>query len=176
MVSSILTTRPLDLVYLVNIRLLFYYPFTALTIIFSHVIWNPLLPTAQKDIALMDVVTGLFGRLDFVSSGLMACNEAGEFAKLARSTVQRSTERAKQHSRSSRHPRTTEQLPSSTPMSSTCNRGLDIDQLEVSFWEADEQAFGIEQFDTVGSVIFDIPASNISAIDRLGVDMEFDEV
>jgi hypothetical protein len=70
-------------------RLLFYYPFTALGILFSHVITNPLAPTASNDIALMDVVTGLFGRLDFVSSGMRSLTEVGEFARLARAALQR---------------------------------------------------------------------------------------
>jgi hypothetical protein len=70
-------------------RLLFYYPFTALAILFSHVITNPLAPTASNDIALMDVVTGLFGRLDFVSSGMRSLTEVGEFARLARAAVKR---------------------------------------------------------------------------------------
>jgi uncharacterized protein YfiM (DUF2279 family) len=70
-------------------RLLFYYPFTALGILFSHVITNPLAPTASNDIALMDVVTGLFGCLDFVSSGMRSLTEVGEFARLARAAVQR---------------------------------------------------------------------------------------
>jgi hypothetical protein len=78
-------------------RLLFYYPFTALTIVFSHVIANPLLSTARNDIALMNVVTGLFGRLDFVSSGLMSCNEYGEFTRLARAIVQRAISNHKGH-------------------------------------------------------------------------------
>jgi hypothetical protein len=70
-------------------RLLFYYPFTALGILFSHVIANPLAPTASNDIALMDIVTGLFGRLDFVSSGMRSLTEVGEFARLARAAVKR---------------------------------------------------------------------------------------
>jgi hypothetical protein len=82
---------------LTGFRLLFYYPFTAPTIVFSHVIANPLLPTACNDIALMDVVTGLFGRLDFVSSSLMSCNESGEFTRLARTTVERAILNHKGH-------------------------------------------------------------------------------
>src|SRR5271154_4345412 len=74
-------------------RLLFYYPFTALGILFSHVITNPLSPTASNDIALMDVVTGLFGRLDFVSSGMRSLAEVGEFARLARDAVKRARTR-----------------------------------------------------------------------------------
>jgi hypothetical protein len=70
-------------------RLLFYYPFTALGILFFHVIANPLAPTASNDIALMDVVTGLFGRVDFVSSGMRSLTEVGEFARLARAAVKR---------------------------------------------------------------------------------------
>src|ERR1700716_25705 len=86
-------------------RILFYYPFTALTIVFSHVIANPLLPTARNDIALMDVVTGLFGRLDFVSSGLMSCNEAGEFTRLGRATVERAISNHKGHLQDEYHQR-----------------------------------------------------------------------
>lgn len=78
-------------------RLLFYYPFTALTVVFSHVIARPLLPTTRNDMALMDIVTGLFGRLDFVSSGLMSCNDSGEFTRLARATVERAIANHKGH-------------------------------------------------------------------------------
>ena len=45
----------------------------------------------------MDVVTGLFGRLDFVSSGLMSCNDYGEFTRLARATVERAISNHKSH-------------------------------------------------------------------------------
>jgi hypothetical protein len=45
----------------------------------------------------MDVATGLFGRLDFVSSGLMSCSESGEFKRLARATVDRAISNHKDH-------------------------------------------------------------------------------
>jgi hypothetical protein len=103
-------------------RLLFYYPFTALTIVFSHVIANPLLPTARNDIALMDVVTGLFGRLDFVSSGLMACSESGEFTRLARATVDRAISNHKDHLLDGCHNRSHVHL-SSNPHASSVSQG-----------------------------------------------------
>jgi hypothetical protein len=99
-------------------RLLFYYPFTALTVVFSHVIANPYLPTARNDIALTDVVTGLFGRLDFVSSGLMSCSESGEFTRLARATVERATSSQKGHPQGVYHKRSPVDL-SSTPHTSS---------------------------------------------------------
>jgi hypothetical protein len=45
----------------------------------------------------MDVATGLFGRLDFVSSGLMSCSESGEFKRLALATVDRAISNHKDH-------------------------------------------------------------------------------
>ncbi|RFU35945.1 hypothetical protein B7463_g412, partial [Scytalidium lignicola] len=101
--NIILLTRYVDVDNYTPSWLLFYYPFTALTILFSHVIANPLLPTALNDIALMDVVTGVFGRMDFVSSGLMSCNDAGEFARLARATVERAISNHKCQSQNSYH-------------------------------------------------------------------------
>lgn len=106
-------------------RLLFYYPFTALTIIFSHVIANPLLPTARNDIALMDVVTGLFGRLDFVSSGLMSCNESGEFTRLARATVDRAIANHKGRPQDGYHKGSLDDLSSTSHTSSSPSGGRD---------------------------------------------------
>jgi hypothetical protein len=99
-------------------RLLFYYPFTALTVVFSHVIANPYLPTARNDIALTDVVTGLFGRLDFVSSGLMSCSESGEFTRLARATLERAILNHKGNLQGGYHKRNSVDL-SSTPHASS---------------------------------------------------------
>jgi hypothetical protein len=50
--------------------------------------WNPLAASASHDIALMDVVTGLFGRLEFVSSGMMSVSKVSEFSRLARHAVE----------------------------------------------------------------------------------------
>jgi hypothetical protein len=55
--------------------------------LFAHVISEPLNPTAADDIALMEVVNGLFGHLKFLSSGLTSLGEAKEFARLAQLAV-----------------------------------------------------------------------------------------
>jgi hypothetical protein len=117
-------------------RLLFYYPFTALTVVFSHIIAHPLLPTAHNDIALTNVVTGLFGRLDFVSSGLMSCSESGEFTRLARATVERATSNQKGHLQGVYHKRNPVDLSFTPHTSSSYGREDSMmgSGMELSGW------------------------------------------
>jgi hypothetical protein len=68
-------------------RLIFYYPLTAFIALFTHVISNPVAESASNDIALLEVVVGLFGRLEFITSGIAAFTEAREFVRLARTVV-----------------------------------------------------------------------------------------
>jgi hypothetical protein len=43
--------------------------------------------SASNDIALMEVVVGLFGRLEFITSGIAAFTKAREFVRLAQTVV-----------------------------------------------------------------------------------------
>jgi hypothetical protein len=61
---------------------------TALTTVFIHVVSNPLSDSASNDIALMEVVIGHLGRLEFITSGGSAFNKFGELVRLARGVVQ----------------------------------------------------------------------------------------
>ncbi|KAI3542220.1 hypothetical protein CSPX01_06975 [Colletotrichum filicis] len=67
--------------------LVFYYPFTALTTIFVHVVSNPYDSDNQSDIALMETVVGFFGRLEYVTSGEAAFTKTTEFVRQARRVV-----------------------------------------------------------------------------------------
>jgi hypothetical protein len=51
--------------------------------LFMHVVSDPLNPMAMDDIALMEVVTGLFGRLKFLSGGLRSFDQAKEIVRMA---------------------------------------------------------------------------------------------
>lgn len=72
-------------------RLVFYYPFTALTVLFTHIMAYPLAPPARHDSALLDVIAGHFGRVEFVSSGVLQMAQAGEFPRLARRIIKRAS-------------------------------------------------------------------------------------
>jgi hypothetical protein len=65
-------------------RLVFYYPFTALTTIFVHIVSNPPSESTQSDIALMEAVVGFFGRLEYITSGETAFTKTAEFVRQAR--------------------------------------------------------------------------------------------
>jgi len=54
---------------------------TALITIFMHIITYPTESSTQNDIALMEVVVGFFGRLEFVTSGEAAFTKTGEFIR-----------------------------------------------------------------------------------------------
>lgn len=75
-------------------RLVFYYPMTALITIFMYIICNPSTACNHNDIALLEVVVGFFGRLEFVTSGEAAFTKTGEFVRQARFFVARSLEAA----------------------------------------------------------------------------------
>lgn len=66
---------------------MFYYPLTALTTIFLHVVSNPFDESTQSDIALMEVIVGFFGRLEYVTSGEAAFTKMTEFVRQARSVT-----------------------------------------------------------------------------------------
>lgn len=66
---------------------MFYYPFTALTTLFLHVVGSPSQESARDDIALMEIVVGFFGRLEYITSGEAAFTKTTEFVRQARSVV-----------------------------------------------------------------------------------------
>ncbi|KAH6867680.1 fungal-specific transcription factor domain-containing protein [Thelonectria olida] len=85
--SIVLLTKHLDVESFTPVWLVFYYPLTALTTIFIHVVSNPLNESTQNDIALMEVVIGFFGRLEYVSSGEAAFTKMTELVRQARSVT-----------------------------------------------------------------------------------------
>ncbi|KAF4778967.1 hypothetical protein HER10_EVM0013207 [Colletotrichum scovillei] len=85
--SIVLLTKHLDIESFTPAWLVFYYPFTALTTIFVHVVSNPHDSRNQSDIALMETVVGFFGRLEYVTSGEAAFTKTTEFVRQARRVV-----------------------------------------------------------------------------------------
>lgn len=62
--------------------------------LFIHIVKSPALSTAPSDVALLDVVAGHFGHLEFVSSVEASFGFTRELANIARSLVQKTQ---KQH-------------------------------------------------------------------------------
>lgn len=85
--SMVLLTKHLDVESFTPGWLVFYYPLTALTTIFLHVVSNPFNESTQSDIALMEVIVGFFGRLEYVTSGEAAFTKTTEFVRQARSVT-----------------------------------------------------------------------------------------
>ena len=71
------------------LRLALNLPMIGLVNLLVHVLQFPSLPSAQSDVALMDVVVGHFGHLEYVTSSELAFPFAREVASLARMTVQK---------------------------------------------------------------------------------------
>jgi hypothetical protein len=72
--------------------MLFYYPMTALLTVFEHVICDPCNNSAKNDIALMEVVVGFFGRLEYLTSGVAAFTKTAEVVKQARIAMEHAQE------------------------------------------------------------------------------------
>ncbi|EXA32090.1 hypothetical protein FOVG_16667 [Fusarium oxysporum f. sp. pisi HDV247] len=89
--SIILLTKFFDIESQTPGWLLFYYPFTALTTLFLHVVENPSDPSVRDDIALMEIVVGFFGRLEYITSGEAAFTKTTEFVSQARTIVTRAS-------------------------------------------------------------------------------------
>lgn len=86
--NIILVTRYISDIYSwTPVWLVFYFPVLGLINLFVHVLKNPLLPTAQSDIALMDMIAGHFARLEFASSGQLVFSFAREVSTLARQAI-----------------------------------------------------------------------------------------
>jgi hypothetical protein len=72
-------------------RLALFTPLVGLINLFIYVLKYPTLPTANSDIALIDVAVGHFGRLEFASSDL-AFPFTRDVASLARDLVRKTRE------------------------------------------------------------------------------------
>ncbi|KPM44101.1 hypothetical protein AK830_g2484 [Neonectria ditissima] len=84
-----LLTKHLDIESYTPAWLVFYYPFTALTTIFVHIVADPSNESTQSDIALMETVVGFFGRLEYVTDGETAFTKTTEFVQQARRMADR---------------------------------------------------------------------------------------
>lgn len=72
--------------YQLFLRLAFYFPLVSAINILIYVLKYPALPTATSDVALLDIATGHFSRLELASPD-MALPFVREIARLARTTV-----------------------------------------------------------------------------------------
>lgn len=71
------------------LRLAIYFPLVGLINLFLHVVQNPLLPTTNSDIALMDVVVGHFGYLEFASGSELGTQFPRKVVAYAREVIAR---------------------------------------------------------------------------------------
>ncbi|KAF4493699.1 fungal specific transcription factor domain containing [Fusarium agapanthi] len=92
--SIVLLTKHLDVESFVPAWIVFYYPFTALTTIFIHVVSNPPDDSTQSDIALMETIVGFFGRLEYITSGEASFTKTTEFVRLARNVTEKYGQRS----------------------------------------------------------------------------------
>jgi hypothetical protein len=72
----------------------FYYPFTGLINLFVHILKYPGLPSAPSDVALMDIVAGHFGRVEYLTSSQLAFPFIREITALANQMVKKARNRA----------------------------------------------------------------------------------
>lgn len=87
--SMCLLTQYIDVESYAPNWLVIYYPLTAIITIFSRLARNPLSSSAPADIALMQSVQGLFGRIEYISSGSIQLTKSGEFTKIASSIIEK---------------------------------------------------------------------------------------
>lgn len=78
-------------------RLTFFYPLVGLINLFIYVIQNPRLPTAQSDIALMDVIVGHFGFLGYITGAEVTSAFPRKVVSVARQVVDRSSNSSSTH-------------------------------------------------------------------------------
>ena len=71
----------------------FYYPFTGLINLFVHILKYPGLPSAPSDVALMDIVAGHFGRVEYLTSSQLAFPFIREITTLANQMVKKARNR-----------------------------------------------------------------------------------
>lgn len=74
-------------------RLAFYYPFVGLINLFIYILRYPEAPTANSDIALMDIVAGHFGQVEFLTASIFSFPFIREITNLASTMVKRTKNR-----------------------------------------------------------------------------------
>ena len=62
--------------------------------LFIYILKFPALPSAQSDAALLDVITGHFGHMEFVTSSELRFSFAREAAALAHATVRKAKDKS----------------------------------------------------------------------------------
>ncbi|EXJ59128.1 hypothetical protein A1O7_06559 [Cladophialophora yegresii CBS 114405] len=87
--SMCLLTQYIDIESYAPNWLVIYYPLTAIITIFTFLASNPRSSSATADIALMQCVLGLFGRIEYISSGNILLTKSGEFIKIVSSLVEK---------------------------------------------------------------------------------------
>lgn len=139
-------------------RLVFYYPMTAITTIFMHIVCNPLGTSVSNDIALMDAVVGFFGRLEYITSGEAAFTRMGELVQQARCIVlsaQEDAERAREPNQLANQPQI-ESITTTVAASSITNeqiisrsgeepRDVVVDEIGIHSTAYDGQGAGQER-------------------------------
>lgn len=69
-------------------RLMLHFPMHAFINLFIYVIGNPELPSANSDLALLDVAAGYFGQMEFVTGARLSFPFARDIAAFARTMVE----------------------------------------------------------------------------------------
>lgn len=91
--NIILTARYLDVDVASPSWLAFYYPMVGVINLFIFILKYPTLPTAQPDVALLDVVAGHFGHMEFITSSELTFPFPKEVSALAYVTIKKARER-----------------------------------------------------------------------------------
>jgi hypothetical protein len=91
--NIILTTKYIDVDTSSPVWMAFYYPFTGLINLFVHILKYPGLPSAPSDVALMDIVAGHFGRVEYLTSSQLAFPFIREITALANQMVKKARNR-----------------------------------------------------------------------------------
>ncbi|KAH6974974.1 fungal-specific transcription factor domain-containing protein [Ilyonectria sp. MPI-CAGE-AT-0026] len=160
--SMALLTKHLDVESLTPTWLGFYYPFTALTTIFVHVVSNPDDESTRNDIALMEVIVGFFGRLEYITSGEAAFTKATEFIHQARRIADRYDDGRRSDSRG-HEPRGRGAVNQDHPLDNLSE--MDFMSLDVTFEPQTRE-------NQVSSTLSNQPFTNGSLRDILGQQLE----
>jgi hypothetical protein len=92
--NIILTARYIDVDVASPAWLAFYYPMVGVINLFIYILKYPSLPSAQSDVALIDVVAGHFGHMEFITSSELTFPFPREVSSLASRTVKKAREKS----------------------------------------------------------------------------------
>lgn len=126
--ALVLLTKHLDVESFTPAWLVFYYPMTALTTLFVHVVSGSSTDAAstRNDMALMEVVVGFFGRLEYVTSGEAAFTKTAEFVRQARIITEKKGQTRRLRPEQTQEPNQPRPL-SVSPHASTTNVDANLD-------------------------------------------------